>query len=114
VITDTEYSVAGELLNGLGEEIRAGGDITQISQLQFHEVHQAHLDSELLAAWWNNYGHAPAPGQVWQVVLPETNYCACHGHLRTDLRDASQFPGKRRPNRAQRRALNRARRTHRP
>ncbi len=95
VLTDVEYETAGALVNELGEDIRAGRDITKDNRLgcTFRDVHPAHLDSELLAAWFNNYGYPPAPGQVWQVVLPDAAYCAVHAVLQTDLSRADHFPG---------------------
>jgi len=93
VITDVEYELAGQLLNDLGEDIRAGVDITEHGDFRFREVHPDHLDTDLLAAYWENYGHAPAPGQVWQVVLPDYRFCPEHAGGGTDLTDPNQFPG---------------------
>jgi|GEM_PF-368583 len=57
VITDTEYEVAGSLLNALGEEIRSGHEISSITESGFelNEVHPAHLASELFYGWADNY-----------------------------------------------------------
>ncbi len=95
VISDMEYERAGQLLNELGEDIRAGKDITKGNRLgcEFRDIHPTHLDSELLAAWFNNYGYPPAPGQVWQVVLPGAVFCAAHAVLQTNLGRADHFPG---------------------
>jgi len=94
VITDVEFERAIELLNHLGEDVRAGRDIEAFNELgsKFRPIHPAHLDSDLLGGWLDNYGFAPAPGQVWQVVLPKTYFCADHGELQTDLTHADQSP----------------------
>jgi hypothetical protein len=101
VITDTEYEVAGSLLNALGEEIRSGHEISPITESGFelNEVHPAHLASELFYGWANNYGYPPGPGEMLQVVKPADRYCTSHAKSRTDLRDPNQFPGGRNPER---------------
>ena len=112
ILTDAEYTIAGEILNRIGEMVRSGDDMSQLANMgiSLREVHPAHLDTDLFASWIDLYGHAPEPGQVLQIVLPDANYCPCHSVLRCDLSDPSQRPGSRRPNRAQRRAMQRAKR----
>lgn len=90
-----EYETASHLINELGEEIRAGKDITKGNRLgcEFRDVDPSRLDSELLAAWFNNYGYPPAPGQVWQVVFPDAIFCAGHAVRQTDLGRADHFLG---------------------
>ena len=109
VITDTDYQTAGEMLNALGEGVRAGDDIRRMEPFgfTFRDVHPAHFENDLLNTWFNVYGRMPEPGMVWQVVLPDHCYCDHHRHRRTDLSDRDQFPSGIELNRNQRRARQR-------
>lgn len=112
VITNIAYERGGEILNALGELIREGHDVRDMTEedgmMAVRQVHPRHFDHDLVNTFEPLQGRAPAAGDYLQVV-PDA-YCRCHQHQVADL--SSPAPFERRLNRAQRRAA--ARRKGRP
>jgi Domain of unknown function (DUF4262) len=76
------------------------------------DVHPTHVERGLVGAWQSYYawrGSPAPPLRVQQVVLPDTEFCRCHGGRQPRLDLAASTFGSAGPNRAERRVLRRRR-----
>jgi hypothetical protein len=95
VITDTDFSEAGHVLNWAVEKLRDGGTIDDLvaDYILWVPVHDNHLDSGLFASYWDHYRTPPEPGWVIQLFPSNREHCAeCVKASSTDLSDPNQLP----------------------
>ncbi len=106
-----QQGLINELANGIAANGRPALDRPSTRGVRCVEVHRNHLHGAYFAMWAARYGTLPQPGQVRQVLLPDSSYCECHAPAvrRLDRPDSTP-PVQPHLNRAQRRRQ--ARRGH--
>ena len=106
---DVESGEAARLVTRLVDGITARGEVSggllRMLGLRCVEVHDDHLHGDLFGTWSNRYGRPLQPGEMVQVLLPDSAYCECHAPLvrRLDVPGATNRSPPRSPNRAERR-----------
>lgn len=106
-VIDAKLDVRAQVITHLVEGIAARGELPadqRLMGLECVEVHRDHLRGEWFGTWSERYGHPLRPGEMLQVLLPDSSYCACHAPLVRRLDVPGPTPsGPRRPNREERR-----------
>jgi hypothetical protein len=107
---DVDLPVAAQLISSLVSGIAARRKLAP-NGFELLGVHHSHLDSGWFAMWSELNGRSLQPGQMLQVMLPSTSYCADHAPVVRRLDVPGPTPGgSRRPNREERRQRQRHRR----
>ncbi len=102
---DIQHGLLNEIAKGIADNGRSALDQPSTQGVRCVEVHKNHLHGDYFGMWANRYGALPRPGQVLQVLLPESAYCECHAHsVRRLDRPESTPPVQPTLNRAQRRS----------
>ncbi|HQY85205.1 MAG TPA: DUF4262 domain-containing protein [Ilumatobacteraceae bacterium] len=117
IVVDVDRRYQHRLINELAQGIAASGrpalDRPSTRGVRCVEVHANHLHADYFGAWASRYGTLPQPGQVLQVLLPNSAYCECHAPAVRRLDRPDPTPAAPAPlNRAERRR--RARPGHAP
>lgn len=110
VVETTQQSLLRTLVSHIVEDGDVPAAMLAATGLRCLPVHEFHLrDDRFFGGWANRYGRLPLPGEVLQVVVPDSAFCECHVGAQRRLDLAAPAREYRPPNRAERRRNGRGR-----